>query len=171
MGRQSSTHDEGTSTPQEHRSLNTSRSYASKQEEFKSWCNDRFPENTKHIVTGEKLHSFLSEAVMNRQSRRGRKAVDMDRKVKSSTMELYVAAITDLFQKQVRLGINSHPHPRIPAVKQLLRNMRREDMLKRIESNSKGATGGGAGSAAAQKSPSPMTHQRSSELAHSQRKQ
>ncbi|KAL0095607.1 transcriptional activator of glycolytic enzymes-domain-containing protein [Phycomyces blakesleeanus] len=117
----------------ENRSVNTSRSYASKQGEFKTWCEGRFTDDASYLVSGEKLLMFLSEAVVDRQSRRGRKAVGLDRKIKTSTMELYVAAITDLYQKQVRQGINSHSHPRIPAIKQLLRNMRREDQRKRRE--------------------------------------
>ncbi|KAI9009328.1 transcriptional activator of glycolytic enzymes-domain-containing protein [Phycomyces nitens] len=117
----------------ENRSVNTSRSYASKQGEFKTWCQGRFADDSSYLVSGEKLLLFLSEAVVDRQSRRGRKAIGLDRKIKTSTMELYVAAITDLYQKQVRQGINSHSHPRIPAIKQLLRNMRREDQRKRRE--------------------------------------
>ncbi|OAD67773.1 hypothetical protein PHYBLDRAFT_174091 [Phycomyces blakesleeanus NRRL 1555(-)] len=52
---------------------NTKRSYASKQKEYKDWCDEAFliiPLENCYTVYGDKLHLFLKDCVVNRTHRR-----------------------------------------------------------------------------------------------------
>ncbi|OAD75707.1 hypothetical protein PHYBLDRAFT_166935 [Phycomyces blakesleeanus NRRL 1555(-)] len=52
---------------------NTKRSYASKQKEYKDWCDEAFssiPLKNRYTVYGDKLHLFLKDCVVNRTHRR-----------------------------------------------------------------------------------------------------
>ena len=119
------------------RAKNTTKSYEAKQEEFKKWCLRKgFPLDTRFTVSGPKLHLFLEEEVIGRRSRKkGRNC----RAIGKSTVDLYVAAIVDLYSLQTRLGCNSNPHPRNADVQALLKNTHYEqERVRRANYNGRG---------------------------------
>ncbi|OWY94258.1 hypothetical protein PHMEG_00036065 [Phytophthora megakarya] len=82
------------------RPVNTKRKYEGYQRDFMEWCcGKKFCDGS--TVTKGKLHLFLSERVVGRESKKKKGAV-VDRQ--------YVA-----------LRVNSNDHPRSPQVKQLIR--------------------------------------------------
>ncbi|KAI8069197.1 transcriptional activator of glycolytic enzymes-domain-containing protein [Gongronella butleri] len=108
--------------------IRTSKTYAPRQKEFRNWCDVSFPDepiDERYIVTGEKLHAFMVQQVIGRRYKK-----DSNKKIKVGTCGQYVAAIVDYYQKQVRLGINHHEHPR-RACDELLTNLRREERENR----------------------------------------
>ncbi|OWZ22006.1 hypothetical protein PHMEG_0003350 [Phytophthora megakarya] len=72
-------------------------------------------------VTKGKLHLFLTERVVGRESKKKKGSI-----IGGSTVCGYVNAIVDLYNQQVALRINSTEHPRSPQVKQLIRNPRQQ---------------------------------------------
>jgi len=115
----------------EHRPKNTDRAYKRRQEEFKKWCEEKgYPVETRTTVTGPKLHLFLEERVLN-QPWKKQKAGAEQRHVGIATLGAYIAAITDLYQKQVALKVNSNGHPRTDAIKELLRNAHYDEGQKK----------------------------------------
>lgn len=121
------------------RPSNTKKAYEKRQQEFLAWCDAKaFPAVSRHTVSGEKLHLFLVEKVINRPVRKketsrrkngqiGSSAAEQqtsveDRNIEDAyeeddnvcerqeratvrvgvaTVELYIAAIVDLWSQQV----------------------------------------------------------------------
>lgn len=109
------------------RPINTSRAYKGRQEEFKKWCEEKgFPAETRATVTGAKLHLFLEERVLNQPHKKQKAGAEL-KQVGIATLEAYIAAVTDLYQQQVALRVNSNPHPRTDAIKEMLRNAHFEE--------------------------------------------
>ncbi|ETK91048.1 hypothetical protein F441_23107 [Phytophthora nicotianae CJ01A1] len=109
------------------RPANTTRAYAPKQREYKSWCDRKgFQEATRYQVTASKLYLFLQEEVVDRNVR----VKNRKRKVGVATVEMYVNAISDLYSDQQSRGANSHPHPRNSLIKVLLSSLKREKHMK-----------------------------------------
>ncbi|KAJ8544477.1 hypothetical protein ON010_g11790 [Phytophthora cinnamomi] len=107
----------------EARPTNTTRAYAPKQKEFKAWCERKcFHETTRYQVTAAKMHLFLSEEVVDREVR----VKNSTRKIGVATVEMYVNAISDLYNDQQSRGANTHPHPRNNLIKALLSSLKRE---------------------------------------------
>ncbi|KAK1941972.1 hypothetical protein P3T76_006294 [Phytophthora citrophthora] len=105
------------------RPANTTRAYAPKQKEFKAWCDRKgFHETTRYQVTASKMHLFLEEEVVDRQVR----VKSSTRRVSVATVEMYVNALSDLYNDQHSRGVNSHPHPRNSLIKALLTSLTRE---------------------------------------------
>ncbi|OAD71925.1 hypothetical protein PHYBLDRAFT_146909 [Phycomyces blakesleeanus NRRL 1555(-)] len=51
---------------------NTKRSYASKQKEYRDWCDKTFPSiysENRYTVYGDKLHLFLKDCIVNQTHR------------------------------------------------------------------------------------------------------
>jgi len=102
----------------ESRPVNTKRKYEGYQKEFTNWCSEKqFSDGG--TVTKSKLHLFLSEQVVGRESKKKKGTV-----VGGSTVCGYTNAVVDLYNQQVALRINSNGHPRSPQVRQLLRNVK-----------------------------------------------
>jgi hypothetical protein len=78
----------------------TQKVYNSKVREFREWCARQAFEDGD-TVTPSKLHAFLKNEVVNRKSK-----VNSQRTITKSTVNLYVAAVVDLYQQQKSLGIN-----------------------------------------------------------------
>ncbi|DAZ96784.1 TPA: hypothetical protein N0F65_005782 [Lagenidium giganteum] len=93
------------------RRRNTVNAYAQKQQEFKAWC-DTCWFDSGYQVTVAKLNLFSMT------------------KFSSVTTAMYVSAITDLYNVQHAMGINSAIHPRNAVVKALLGSLRREKYAK-----------------------------------------
>lgn len=51
--------------------------------------------------------------------------------VSGSTVNLYVAAVVDIYKQQVAMRMNNHPHPREGTVKNFLGGLRKTSELKR----------------------------------------
>ncbi|EGZ10621.1 hypothetical protein PHYSODRAFT_518883 [Phytophthora sojae] len=104
---------------------NTSRAYACKQDQFKRWCDDKWPalsDLTRYTVTGPNLYFFHVECVIGSRSE----------KLCQSTVDSYVVAMVDLGQQQKQLNININPSPRANAVIDLLKITTYEkDQLRR----------------------------------------
>lgn len=99
------------------RPVNTRRKYEGYQKEFVEWCSKHnFCDGS--TVTKGKLHLFLSEQVVGRESKKTKGKI-----VGSSTVCGYVNAIVDLYNQQVGLRTNSNEHPRSAQVKQLIKNV------------------------------------------------
>ncbi|KAI9326589.1 hypothetical protein BD770DRAFT_432816, partial [Pilaira anomala] len=105
------------------RPLNTSKAYDPKIAEFRAWCDYKFhyqPLEQRYIVTGEKAHYFLDDAVKGRISRHKRKATENQeseeglpcRRIRFATLNQYGAALVHLWKQQSLMNINSNPHPR-----------------------------------------------------------
>jgi hypothetical protein len=121
------------------RPSNTCRSYEPKQKEFKNWCDQmNFDETSRYTVTEQKLNCFLNDRVLYRELRRKRKhesttenensrVPENTRKVSGSTVELYIAAIVDLWSQQKARRANANPNPRGPVLKLLLEQVKREE--------------------------------------------
>ncbi|OAD74812.1 hypothetical protein PHYBLDRAFT_61139 [Phycomyces blakesleeanus NRRL 1555(-)] len=85
---------------------NTKRSYAPKQKEYKDWCDEAFSSislKNCYTVYGDKLHLFLKDCVVNRTHRR-----DTGKTIKYGTAMAYLAAIVDMYQKQVKVAVGQH---------------------------------------------------------------
>ncbi|POM69648.1 Hypothetical protein PHPALM_14047 [Phytophthora palmivora] len=105
------------------RPVTTTRAYAPKQREFKAWCDRKgFHEITRYQVTTSQMHLFLQEEVVDRKVR----VKCSDRKVGVSTVEMYVNAISDLYNYQQSRGANAHPHTRNSLIKALLGSLKRQ---------------------------------------------
>ncbi|EGZ05285.1 hypothetical protein PHYSODRAFT_348623 [Phytophthora sojae] len=99
------------------RPINTKRKYETYQTEFQSWCSEKqFCDGA--TATKGKLHLFLTEQVVGRESKKKKGTF-----VGGSTVCGYVNAIVDLDNQQVALKINSNAHPRSAQVKQLIKNV------------------------------------------------
>lgn len=81
------------------------------------------------IVDENKLILFLTDEVVGRQRRKGKK----DACVGFETVRQYVAAIVDLYNQQKNQNMNSNPHPRGPLVKKLLKTQRHEQHARARE--------------------------------------
>ena len=115
----------------QNRPANTSRAYKGRQDEFKKWCEEKgFPLESRYTVTGPKLHFFLEERILNQPHKRQKSGTVLKR-VGVATLEAYIAAVTDLYQQQVALRVNSHGHPRTDAIKEMLRNANYEVAQKK----------------------------------------
>jgi hypothetical protein len=115
----------------EARPSNTTRAYEPKQREFKAWCDRKgFHETTRCQVTAAKMHLFLQEEVVDRKVR----AKNSSRTVSVATVEIYVNAISDLYNDQQSRGANAHPHPRNTLIKSLLTSLKRNKHEKTSES-------------------------------------
>ncbi|KAG2191914.1 hypothetical protein INT47_003350 [Mucor saturninus] len=97
------------------RPMTTKKAYASKTNEFIKWANETFTDENelkRSIVSGTKLNYFLRDQVLGRNSRQKFKVPTAPKKIKTSTLEQYIAAITDLYKTQVQKKINCNEHPR-----------------------------------------------------------
>ncbi|OWZ24841.1 hypothetical protein PHMEG_00022 [Phytophthora megakarya] len=102
---------------------NTTRAYAPKQQEFKTWCDRKnFHETTRYQVTAAKMHLFLREEVVDREVC----LKTSTRKVGVATVEMYVNSISDLHNDQQSRRANTHPHPRNNLIKALLSSLKCE---------------------------------------------
>ena len=105
----------------EDRPTSTSSSYAGYQKSYKKWCakngcaDNDLVKGTKlllfgcadnDLVTGPKLLLFLREEVIDRKSQ------THDSAIRGSSVYCTVNAIVDLYNLQVKLGMNNTPHPR-----------------------------------------------------------
>lgn len=107
----------------ENRGKNTKKSYVPRVNEFISWCHTKpYAAGIVETETRDKLINFLHEQVLYRDSRRK----GSGGRIGASTVRQYVADITDLYQEQVRLRVNSHPHLRNSTVKSLLQSLDKE---------------------------------------------
>ncbi|KAG2213421.1 hypothetical protein INT47_009095 [Mucor saturninus] len=91
------------------------KAYASKTNEFIKWANETFTDENeleRSIVSGTKLNYFLRDQVLGRNSRQKSNVPTAPKKIKTSTLEQYIAAITDLYKTQVQKKINCNEHPR-----------------------------------------------------------
>ncbi|DBA00966.1 TPA: LOW QUALITY PROTEIN: hypothetical protein N0F65_006227 [Lagenidium giganteum] len=104
------------------RPRNTARACESLQAEFTA---NGFDQATRTVVTGAKLNLFLHEEILNRQSKRPEKN-SSNQCVGVSTVELYVAAVTDLYKQQRDRAMNSNSHPRNSTIASLLTTLKRE---------------------------------------------
>ncbi len=107
---------------------NNVRAYEPKQREWKEWCTEKgFPPETRFTVAEDKLLLFLNEKVIGRERRGGQGGT-----IRSSTVESYTSALIDLYNHQKSLGVNAHPQPRSSLVKDLLKNIKRnENQIRR----------------------------------------
>jgi len=83
-------------------------------------------------VTEEKLLLFLVEDVTNRSLKaKSRKAADEVPHEKTRlawrSVRMYVTAVTDLYQTQKAMGMNSHQSPRKESVKEYIKSLQRRD--------------------------------------------
>ncbi|OAD00155.1 hypothetical protein MUCCIDRAFT_113611 [Mucor lusitanicus CBS 277.49] len=104
--------EETTRAVSEIRPIATKRAYEPKIKEFENWAKETFvhePLEQRTILTGDKLNYFMRTKVVGRLSRKGK----TPRKVASSTIDQYVAAVTDLHRSQVKMKINANSHPRL----------------------------------------------------------
>ncbi|POM81218.1 Hypothetical protein PHPALM_844 [Phytophthora palmivora] len=99
------------------RPLNTKRKYEGYQNEFVKRCSEKHFRDGSTVTKG-KLHLFLSDQVVGRESKKKKGHI-----VGGSTVCGYVNAIVDLYNQQVALRINSNGHPRSAQVKQLIKNV------------------------------------------------
>jgi hypothetical protein len=76
------------------------------------------------------MHLFLQEEVVDRKVR----AKNSSRTVSVATVEIYVNAISDLYNDQQSRGANAHPHPRNTLIKSLLTSLKRNKHEKTSES-------------------------------------
>ncbi|CAD6890814.1 unnamed protein product [Tilletia laevis] len=121
------------------RPVNTTRTYESKQKEWRQWCEDKgFEEMSRYQVTSTKLHLFFEERVLHREPKRQKKTTNVDgtvtkKTLSESTVRSYVAAVTDLYTQQQARGVNSSAHPRPGPVRMLLgtRKLEERDRKKR----------------------------------------
>jgi hypothetical protein len=98
----------------ESRPINTRKSYSGKQEEFKIWCrNQNFIDG--ETVSSSKLHQFLIEKVLNRNSK-----INSNAKIGKSSLMMYISSIVDLYQYQKAINMNNNEHPRNNLVKRLI---------------------------------------------------
>ena len=113
------------------RPSNTTKAYAARHVEFQKWCIEKgFID--KCTVTGDKLHFFLAEQVISRDSRKRRRSgSEPARKVGKATVHGYTAAIVDLWRQQAAMGMNSHPNPHDSNVQRLLKNAQYETQQHR----------------------------------------
>ncbi|KAI9100448.1 hypothetical protein DFS34DRAFT_569463, partial [Phlyctochytrium arcticum] len=105
---------------------NTVIAYKYKQDEFQRWCAEKgfLPLASQLNVTEDKLHQFLAERVIDRPVRRPVRynpTTGGPVHVGRATIMAYVSAAVDLWKHQGFLGINNHPNPNGPKVKQLLK--------------------------------------------------
>ncbi len=111
----------------------TRNAYVAKQAEFKQWCIHK-----EYIVgctvTASKLYFFLEQEVIGRKSRKRLKSGEQ-RVVGSATVDLYMAAIVDLYQQQVSLKENSNSHPRSDVVTKLFQVVRLGNDCRRKKTN------------------------------------
>lgn len=99
------------------RPINTKRKYDGYQKGFIEWCSSkRFCDGG--TITKGKLHLFLSEEAVGRESKKKKGKV-----VGGSTVCRYVNAVVDLYNQQVAPRVNSNEHPRSTQVKQLIKNI------------------------------------------------
>jgi hypothetical protein len=92
------------------RPAGTGKAYACKQKEFKAWCMDQlFPDGC--TVSPKKLHSFLKHKVIGRKSK-----VNPSRTITKSTVNLYVAAIVDLYNLQRSTEDNQYVIPHLKCL-------------------------------------------------------
>ncbi|KAG2191953.1 hypothetical protein INT47_004736 [Mucor saturninus] len=91
------------------RPMTSKKAYASKTNEFIKWANETFTDENeleRSIVSGTKLNYFLRDQVLGRNSRQKSKVPTAPKKIKTSTLEQYIAVITDLYKTQVQKKIN-----------------------------------------------------------------
>lgn len=96
---------------------NTKRKYESYQKQFVEWCSEKGYRDGSTVTKG-KLHLFLTEQVVGRESKKKKGKI-----VGGSTVCGYVNAVVDLYNQQVALHINANEHPRSAHVKQLIKNV------------------------------------------------
>lgn len=113
------------------RPANTNQAYRPKQVQFERFCQRKqYYDGT--AVTEPKMLLFLAEEVVNRPlQRRSRKLTASlplsEGRLSWKSVRLYVSAITDLWQQQRALGINSNPSPREEHTRQYIRSLQREE--------------------------------------------
>jgi hypothetical protein len=95
---------------------NTTTAYARKQAEFVAYCTQKgFSDG--QTVTDTKLAGFLRENVINRpKANRYQKIPGVIQRVGHQTVLQYASAITDLYQLQHTMKMNSHPNPRTSSL-------------------------------------------------------
>ncbi|KAI8636523.1 transcriptional activator of glycolytic enzymes-domain-containing protein [Parasitella parasitica] len=123
--------EDTTRAAEETRPLATKKAYQAKSKEFEEWAKKTFlnePFEQRTIVSGEKLNYFLHKVVIGRLSRKGK----APKKITSSSISQYVAAITDLYRTQVGRKTNGNEHPRA-IVKDLLKVQKDRDFQSKRE--------------------------------------
>jgi hypothetical protein len=122
-------------TTLDNRPLNTKRKYETYQQQFIQWCTLKgFQDNS--TVTAGKLHLFLSDEVVGRASKKNKSNV-----IGHSSVCGYANAIVDLYSQQSHMHMNSNPHPRNNAVKQLLKNVEQSTTATRRRNYTDRGTG------------------------------
>jgi centromere DNA-binding complex CBF3 subunit-like protein/transcriptional activator of glycolytic enzymes GCR1 len=109
----------------------TTLAYEPKQKEYRRFC-DRKQYQDGDAVTEDKLLLFLIEDVVGRplrmKSRRAADEIPLHKtRLSWRSVRGYVTAITDLYQQQKALGVNSHPSPRVNSVRAYIRTLQRQD--------------------------------------------
>ncbi|KAI7882291.1 uncharacterized protein EV154DRAFT_574993 [Mucor mucedo] len=84
------------------RPMTTKKAYVSKTNECIKWANETFTDENE----------LERSIVLGRNSRQKSKLPTAPKKIKTSTFEQYITAITDLYKTQVQKKINYNEHPR-----------------------------------------------------------
>ncbi|KAK4240556.1 transcriptional activator of glycolytic enzymes-domain-containing protein [Achaetomium macrosporum] len=112
------------------RPMTTKRAYAPKQAEFQSFCRARGFQDGD-TVTESKLLLFLEKEVVYRPLRGPSRKLAPgtlagEARLHWRSVRAYVTAITDLWQQQRTLGVNSHPSPRETTAREYVRTLQRQ---------------------------------------------
>ena len=109
----------------------TTKTYLVEQKAFLEWCenNPAFPAISKTLVTEEKLLIFLHSQVWKRPLKRKRKASDEDvpQTVGIQSIKNAASAMVNLWTVQRIRGVNNHPSPRGPLVKEFIKHVKTKE--------------------------------------------
>lgn len=80
----------------------TDKTHSVYQKEFTSWCNHKKGYTDGNVVTGDKLHHFLREVMLQRSSK-----TNPGKKLSHNSLKTVVNAIVGLYHYQVNQSIDS----------------------------------------------------------------